>query len=57
MVDTTAYSNAARPYRDVRAAAQNVTTAPKLTAAGVANAASYANEGVAPGEIVPAQHA
>jgi uncharacterized protein (TIGR03437 family) len=43
-------------YRPVmnalRAAAQNVATAPKLTAAGVANAASYANTGVAPGEIV-----
>ena len=36
----------------LRTAALAVTTAPKLTAAGVANAASYANKGVAPGEIV-----
>jgi uncharacterized protein (TIGR03437 family) len=36
----------------LRTAALNVTTAPTLTTAAVANAASYANKGVAPGEIV-----
>lgn len=36
----------------LRTAALNVTTAPTLTAASVGNAASYANKGVAPGEIV-----
>jgi len=36
----------------LRTAAVAVTTAPSLTAAAVANAASYANKGVAPGEIV-----
>jgi uncharacterized protein (TIGR03437 family) len=36
----------------LRAAALNVTTAPTLTTAAVANAASYANKGVAPGEIL-----
>lgn len=36
----------------LRQAASAVTTAPKLTATAVANAASYASQAVAPGEIV-----
>ncbi len=36
----------------LRAAALAVPTAPKLTAPAITNAASYANKGVAPGEIV-----